>query len=235
MKPIIGLTCQNELLVGRSINRLNTTYIKAIIASGGVPIIIPIQEDDTNIERYIDIIDGIIFTGGEDVSPLYFGEEPIKEVNEICHDRDATEMTLFNKAYEKSLPIYGICRGHQLINIALGGTIFQDIYMQLPNVGGHTCANNLQEGHHTITISTDSIMFEIFNKERLIVNSLHHQAINRIGNDLRVTSTAFDGLVESIESTNDKFILGTQFHPEVMAMKYDEFLKPFKYFVDKCR
>lgn len=235
MKPIIGLTCQKENFVGRSINRLNTTYINAVLKAGGTPIILPILKNPEDIKNYLDIVDGIIFTGGEDVSPLYFGEEPIREVDEICHDRDTFEMELFKQAYEKDIPIFGICRGTQLINIALGGTIYQDIYKQIPNIGGHTCPSNLQEGYHNINILNDTIIFDIFKKEKLAVNSLHHQAVKDLGSNLKTSSSSIDGIIESIESTDDRFILGVQFHPEAMAMKYEEYLKPFKYFIDRCK
>lgn len=235
MKPIIGLTCQKDNLTNRSINRINYPYIKSVIAAGGLPIIIPTLEDTKDISRYLDILDGVIFTGGGDISAHYFNEEPIREVDEVCQDRDMTEIALFHEAYKKGKPIFGICRGLQLINIALGGSIYQDIYSQLPNVLGHTCANNIQDGYHSINIQKDSIMYEIFKKEKLVVNSQHHQSIKSLGKDLRVTAEAKDGIIEAIESTNENFILGVQFHPEAMAMKYEDFLKPFKYFVDRCK
>lgn len=235
MKPIIGLTCASENLVNRSINRLNYTYIKAVVKAGGIPIIIPIMENKENIYRYLDIVDGIIFTGGGDISAQYFGEEPIKEVDEICLDRDMTEMALFHEAYKRGRPIFGICRGHQLINIALGGSIYQDIYTQVANVLGHRCNDNVQDGYHSISIKKDSMLFDIFQKENLVVNSQHHQSIKSLGKDLKITASATDGIVEAIESTNDNFILGVQFHPEAMAIKYEDFLKPFKYFLDRCK
>lgn len=235
MKPIIGLTCEKENSINKSINRVNYPYIKAVIASGGIPIIIPTMEDTKDINRYIDIVDGVIFTGGGDISAHYFNEEPIREVDEVCQDRDMTEIALFHEVYKRGKPIFGICRGIQLINIALGGSIYQDIYSQVPNVLGHTCANNIQDGYHSINIQKDSIMYEIFQKEKLVVNSQHHQSIKSLGKDLRVIAEAKDGIIEAIESTNEKFILGVQFHPEAMAMKYEEFLKPFKYFVDRCK
>lgn len=221
--------------MNRSINLINYTYINAVIKGGGIPVIIPILKDVKDIERYQDIIDGIIFTGGGDISSLYFNEEPTREVVDICRDRDITEMELFYKAYERNIPIFGICRGTQLVNIALGGDIYQDIYSQIPNVSGHTCGNNVQEGYHTISILKESILFDIFKKEKLVVNSQHHQAIRKLGDNLKITATSNDGIIEAIESTNDKFILGVQFHPEAMAIKYDEFIKPFTFFIEKCK
>ena len=238
MRPVIGITCQNENLVNRSINKINYTYINAVLKAGGLPIIIPVIKDEkhlVDIGEYLNIVDGLIFTGGEDVSSIYFNEEPVKEVDFICHDRDLTEMELFNKAYERGLPIFGICRGIQLLNIALGGDIYQDIYTQASNVIGHTCGDNVQEGYHTINILEDSLLYEIFHKGKLVVNSQHHQAVRKLGKDLRITATTADGIIEAVESTNDKFVLGVQFHPEAMAVKYDEFLNPFYYFIDKCK
>lgn len=222
-------------MVNKNINKINYTYIDAVVEASGVPVVIPILKDIEDIEIYLDIVDGIIFTGGEDISSLYFDEEPIREVDDIYHDRDITEMELFEKAYTKGIPVLGICRGAQLINIGLGGNIYQDIYKQLPNTIGHYCPKNLQDGYHSIKISNDSILFEIFKSEKLVVNSWHHQGIKDIGRYLKVTSTSSDGIVEAIESTNKKFVLGLQFHPEEMAVKYKEFLKPYSYFISKCK
>lgn len=235
MKPIIGLTCSKENIVNGSINNINTTYINVVLKAGGIPIIIPVLEDSINADRYLDIVDGIIFTGGGDIAAQYFDEEPVKEVDEICYDRDKIEMALFHAAYERRKPILGICRGAQLINIALGGSIYQDIYTQVPNVLGHTLRTNIQEGYHTINIEKESIIYEIFNKEKLVVNSQHHQSIKSLGNNLKITAKSSDGVVEAIESTDERLVLGVQFHPEAMAMKYDEFLKPFIYFVKRCK
>lgn len=226
---------QYDSSINRGVNRINCEYINAVVEGGGIPVVIPNLQDTENMDRYVDIVDGIIFTGGEDVSSNYFGEEPLKEVTMISRDRDLTEMALFMKVYEKGIPIFGICRGMQLINIALGGNVYQDIYTQAPGVHGHTCETNLQEGYHNINISVGTIMHEIFNKEKLQVNSLHHQALKTLGKDLKVTANSSDGIIEAIESTNHKFIMGVQFHPETMAMKYKEFIKPFSYFVDKCK
>lgn len=235
LKPIIGLTCQYDNTINRGVNRINSEYISAVVESGGMPLIIPNLENTDDIGRYLDLIDGIIFTGGEDIAAQYFGEEPVKEITEVSRDRDMTEMALFEKAYEKCIPIFGICRGIQLINIALGGNLYQDIYTQVPEVHGHSCEISLQEGYHSISIIKNSMVYEIFGKEKLLVNSLHHQALKDLGKDLKITAKASDGIIEAIESTNDKFVLGVQFHPETMSMKYKEFLKPFKYFIDKCK
>lgn len=235
MRPVIGLTCTKENIVNGSINRINTTYINVVLRAGGLPIIIPVVEDIRDSNEYIDLLDGIIFTGGGDIAAQYFDEEPLREVDELCPDRDRIEMELFHEAYKRGKPILGICRGAQLINIALGGSIYQDIYSQLPNVLGHSLMTNIQEGYHTIDIERDSVMFEIFGEEKLLVNSQHHQSIKALGKNLVITARSLDGIVEAIESTNEKYILGLQFHPEAMAMKYPVFLKPFINFINRCK
>lgn len=235
MKPVIGLTSQYNHLVNRKMIEINNTYVNAFIEGGGVPIIIPIVKDTDEIDSYLDLVDGLVFTGGDDISPLYFGEEPIKEIGSICTDRDKMELELFKRAYERKIPILGICRGLQIINVALKGTIYQDIFVQLPYFIAHVCTNNVHQGFHSINIKKDSILYEIFGKERMVVNSQHHQSIKDIGANLKVTATSVDGIVESIESTNEKFVLGVQFHPEAMIYNDKEFVKIFNFFIDKCR
>lgn len=235
LKPIIGLTSQYEHLVNRKMIRLNNTYVEAVAKGGGVPLIIPVIKGIDDIDPYLDIVDGIIFTGGEDVSSLFFHEEPIKEVDYICITRDRMEIELFKRAYERGIPILGICRGLQLINIVLGGTLYQDINAQRPNSLGHLCGYNVQQGYHTIDIVADSILYDIFKEESLIVNSQHHQSIKDLAADLKITSRAKDGIVESIESTNDKWVLGVQFHPEAMIDEDNNFIEVFNYFMRVCK
>ena len=234
MKPLIGLTCQNEYSHNRKFNKINYTYIDAIKKSGGIPIILPIVNEVELLDRYLDILQGIILTGGEDASPLLYGEEPIREVDTICFQRDNMEIEIIKRAYEKSISIFGICRGIQMINIALGGTIYQDIYRQIPNSLGHIAGSSIEGGYHTIEIVKDSIMYEIFNKERIQVNSQHHQSVRDLGKNLRINSYSLDGIIEGIESTDDRFILGVQFHPEALIDQHDEFLNIFRYFISYC-
>lgn len=235
MKPIIGLTSQYEYSVGRNFNKINYTYIDAIIRAGGVPIILPILSVLEDLDVYIDSIDGLILTGGEDVSPLIFGEEPIKEVKSICYDRDDMEISIFNKAYEKGIPVLGICRGIQVFNVALGGTLYQDIHVQIPNALGHVSTYNIEGGYHSINIERDTMLYEIFRKEKIRVNSQHHQSVKDLGKGLKVTAMSMDGVIEGVESTTDKFVLGVQFHPEAMINAHKEFLRIFNYFIDHCK
>ena len=234
MKPIIGLTSQFEYSVSRKFNKLNYTYIDAVVKGGGVPIILPILKNLDDLDKYLDSIDGIIFTGGEDISPLLFGENPIKEVDTICYDRDKIELELFKRAYNRGMPILGICRGLQLINVALGGTLYQDINRQLPNSLGHISTYNIEGGYHSIDIIDDTILYDILGKEKINVNSQHHQSVKELGKNLRVNALSSDGVIEGIETTTGNFVLGVQFHPEAMIEETKEFINIFEYFILYC-
>lgn len=235
MKPLIGLTSQHEYSNNIKLNKVNNTYIDAIQRAGAVPIILPVVEEIEFIDRYLDVLQGVVLTGGEDISPLLYGQEPSREVDTISFDRDSMEMEIFKKSYSKNIPVLGICRGIQMINVALGGTLYQDIYREIPNAIGHISGFSISGGYHTIEIVKDSKMYEIFNKENIQVNSQHHQSVRDVGKNLKVNAYTSDGVVEGIESTNDKFVLGVQFHPEAMVYRNKEILNIFKYFIDHCK
>ncbi len=238
MRPIIGLTTFSETNEKNiTFNSLNYNYIRAVIMAGGTPVLIPVTGCDECIEDYIKLVDGIIFTGGVDLAPLYYGENPIKEVHSISAERDEYELKLFKKVYNAYIPILGVCRGMQLINVALNGTLYQDINAQLPNSLGHypedTRADVL---YHSVKLEEDSIPFKIFKTHDIKVNSTHHQSVKDLGKGLKASAYSQDGIIEAMESisTDGQFILGVQWHPEALVVKYEEFLEMFKYFVKKC-
>lgn len=235
MKAIIGISSQLRQEKNRTIDVLNYTYINAVTKAGGLPIILPVMEDIKDIEKHMDILDGIIFSGGEDISPIYYNEEPLREVDTICYDRDITEFEQFRIAYKRQIPILGICRGFQLINVALGGSLYQDIHRQVPEAIGHSAPYNMDQGYHTIEIFKDTILEDILKTDRIMVNSNHHQAIKDLGKNLKVSAISKDNIIEAIESTNNNFLLAVEFHPEAMVERHEEFLDIFKYFIDKCK
>lgn len=234
MKPIIGITTFEEEVKGY--HTLNTNYINAVFAAGGIPISIPIINDEEDYDYYVNLIDGIIFSGGIDVSPLSYGENPIKEVKFLSSVRDKYEFGLLKRAYEKKLPILGICRGCQLINVFLGGTLYQDINEQVPNALGHCPGPHLlEEIYHTINIKEGTKLHSIFGKDKIYVNSYHHQSINKLGENLKITAVSEDGIIEAIEATDERFLIGVQFHPEALQKKYPEFQRIFKELINASK
>ncbi len=235
MKPIIGITTFWQNKPRESYDSVSHNYIKSVYLAGGIPVLIPLVEDEKIVNNYLKSVDGIILSGGEDVSPLMYGENPTEKVQLICEQRDKFEKELFLEALRLNKPVLGICRGLQVMNVALGGTLYQDINTQIENSVGHypknTPANNL---YHQIKIDKESILFDIFDEEKISVNSFHHQSIKKIGNGLKETAWAVEGVVEGIEHISKDFAVGVQWHPEDLAMKYPEFSNLFKALVQAC-
>lgn len=234
MKPIIGISSYEENNKGQY--NLNTNYVDAVLDAGGIPVIIPIIRDEEDAERYLDTIDGIIFSGGIDISPLNYHENPLKEINRMSSIRDNYEIMLFKKSYERKIPILGICRGCQLMNVSLGGKLYQDINSQVANSLGHSPRSMAgDEFFHSIKIEKDSNFYNIFGKEEIFVNSFHHQAIKELGKNLKAVSHADDGIIEAIEATDQRFMIGVQFHPEALQKKHKEFLGIFKALIEAAK
>lgn len=235
MKPIIGITSEYGYDGRTKSDKVKTAYIEAITLAGGIPLILPIIKDNDIIERYFDLIDGILFTGGEDLSPLLYDESPMKEVLDISYDRDYSEMELFKGAYKRRIPILGICRGLQLINVALGGSLYQDIHTQLPHALGHMSTYDISAGYHRIKIVDDTVLYDILGVKEINVNSNHHQSVKDLGKGLRINCLSKEGIIEGIESIkNSNFVLGVQFHPEAMMYRHEKFINIFEYFVLYC-
>ncbi|CAH2212195.1 gamma-glutamyl-gamma-aminobutyrate hydrolase family protein [Tepidibacter aestuarii] len=235
MKPIIGITTFWEEKAKKSYDSVSHNYIKSVYSAGGIPVLIPLVEDEKVVNNYLKSVNGIILSGGEDVSPLIYGENPMEKVQLICEQRDIFEKELFLEALRLNIPVLGICRGLQVMNVALGGTLYQDINTQIENSLGHyqkdTPVNNL---YHQVKIDNESILFDIFDEEKISVNSFHHQSIKKIGNNLKETAWSVDGVVEGIEHISKDFAVGVQWHPEDLATKYPDFLKLFKALVQAC-
>lgn len=233
-KPVIGLTTYQRERGAYCV--VVTEYIESVFAAGGIPICIPTVESADDYEYYMEILDGIIFTGGVDINPSCYGEEPLKEINCITPSKDEYELGLFHKAYERKMPIFGICRGCQLINVGLGGSLYQDINSQIPGSFGHY-PNNIPENElfHSVKLVEGSKLHGIMGSEVLKVNSFHHQAIKTLGKNLVVTAVSKDEITEAIESTEDRYLLGVQWHPECLTARYGIFLKLFSRLVQEAK
>ncbi len=236
MKPIIGVTVDKTINdCGYSYERINECNLKALTASGAIPLMLPITGEEELIDEYLKIVDGLYFSGGNDISPLIFGEDPIKEIHEIDYSRDEFEIKLFKKAASKNMPILGICRGEQIINVAAGGTLYQDIYAQKEGTNGHSPSfSSGGHAHHKVKIIKDSKLYNMLQADELNVNSFHHQSVKNIAEGFKVTAYAEDGIIEAVESVNHSFIIGVQWHPELMYERYTVFLKIFEALANAC-
>ena len=210
-KPVIGLTGN----YGELVCKLNEGYYKSIWRAGGVPVIIPPIADTDVLINTLEHIDGLLLTGGADFNPLYAGEEPSPRLGGINAERDLPELLIAQLAYNRQIPMLGICRGIQTLAMALGGKVQQDI-SDVAQIR-HSQDADRSEPTHSVTIEPDSTLFNIYNKEKLFVNSFHHQAVSDPGERFRVTARSADGIIEAIESREYKSIIGVQWHPECMS------------------
>ena len=209
-QPVIGITGNYDDLTCK----LGQGYYKSVVAAGGVPVIIPPVADTDTIVNTLSRIDGLILSGGGDFNPLWTGEEPSTKLGGINKERDLPELLITRLAYNRQIPMLGICRGIQTLAIALGGEVAQDISDKA--TVKHSQNADRSEATHTVTIASDSKLAQIYNDERIAVNSFHHQAVKAAGEKFRVVAKATDGIIEAIESTEFKSILGVQWHPECL-------------------
>ena len=233
-KPKIGLIC----FVFQSISPRNYIiqrgYVRSIIDAGGIPILIPVTEDPARCADYIDMIDGLLVPGGEDVAPEFYGEDPHRTVSYINRDKDRYDLELIRLCREQNKPIFGICRGFQVINVAFGGTLYQDIPSQLPEAMCHNQSQDLRNvPTHKVTLDENSVIGRILGKE-IYTNSFHHQAVKDVGDGLRVVGRTADGVVEALE-TEDGRIFAVEWHPEDLYETYPIFKGLFTRLIDLAK
>jgi putative glutamine amidotransferase len=211
---------------------ISNDYIESIIMSGGVPIILPILSDEDSIRQQIEILDGILLTGGIDINPLLYNEEPSPKLDFIYPDKDNFDILIVKIALELKKPILAICRGHQILNVALGGTLYQDLsYMDGCYIKHHQQSKD-GAASHTINIIENSILNNVLG-DSIICNSFHHQAIKVLAPGLKVTAYSKDNVIEAIEKCAEEFVVGVQFHPEIMTAYGDNnMLKLFQAFIN---
>ncbi|AGT44038.1 gamma-glutamyl-gamma-aminobutyrate hydrolase family protein [Treponema pedis] len=239
-KPFIGITgsCLYEktqdLFIGYERMYTNTDYVNAVIAAGGVPVILPIIENKEDIKIQAENMDGIIIMGGYDVSPVFFNEEPLSCLGEVLPKRDIYEIELIKTAKEIQKPIFGICRGLQILNVAFGGSLYQDISSVKREIQiQHNQKARPDIRTHSIQTKEKSLMRKLFGKTDT-VNSYHHMAIKDVAKDFIATAWAPDGIIEAMEYSGNGYIIGVQFHPEMLARTHKPSLDLFKEFIKKC-
>ncbi len=195
-------------------------YCRAIQEVGGIPLILPPIPSQSGLRRILRRLDGVLISGGNfDIHPSYYGEKPIRALGIVKKERTEFELELVDLALSQNLPLLGFCGGAQAINVALGGSLYQDIATQLPNATKHEQGTRRDKGIHPIVIRSGTHLRKIVQKRALKVNTTHHQAVRKVGKGLVVNATAEDGLIEGLESTNHRFVLGVQWHPEILSRK----------------
>lgn len=230
-KPVIGLVPLVD--TGRESLWMLPGYMEGIREAGGLPIMLPLDDDGADADQMAAMCDGILFTGGHDVSPELYGEKNAGLCGEIIPARDAMETKLLKAALEHDCAVLGICRGLQFLNVSLGGTLYQDIPAQCPSGVDHHQSAPYHLPIHSVTVTGP--LAEAVGAETLMVNSCHHQAIRALAPGLEIMAKAPDGIVEAIRLPGKKFVWAVQWHPEFMQ-KVDEASKAiFRAFVEGCK
>jgi len=235
MKPLIGISASME--IEKTYYMTATDNVEAILAAGGMPMVLPMLEEDKAIDELARRLDGLYLTGGYDIDPTIFGEEPHPKLGTIIPIRDSFEMKMVLKMRELQKPILGVCRGCQIMNIAIGGDMYQDIYSQHDQqLLQHSQNAPKEHRSHFVNVEKDSLLYKLVGKTKLPVNSRHHQANRFVPENFRASGIANDGIVEAIESKNESFFLGVQWHPENLAVKgIEEGTNIFNGFIEACK
>lgn len=234
MTPRIGITPSpsTEKFSHGTFHRfaIADTYVQAVAAAGGLPLVLPPQEG--NIEALLDTLDGLLLSGGGDIRPDRYGDQTVHPTTYGIHDlRDEFEFALLRGALTRDMPVLCICRGIQVLNVALGGSLIQDIADQ----HGVAVEHRQEEANipksdpgHTVAVEPGSLLERVYGQETIAVNSFHHQALKRVSPELRVNATAPDGIIEAVERPGSTFVLGVQWHPEMMFHAHHEHARPFQ-------
>jgi putative glutamine amidotransferase len=216
VKPIIGINCDFEEGSRLPYSFVNRDYPEAVIAAGGIPLLLPIIRDRNDVKCLLEKIDGLLLTGGNDVPPQRYRQERRAETVCVHPDKDISDSILTQTALQMKKPILAICYGTQLVNVSLGGSLFQDIPSEYKTSIVH---RELQDAQytHSVRIEKDSFLYEIVGVREIKTNSSHHQAVHTLGRDLKDTAHTEDGIIEAIECRDYPFLVGVQWHPERMV------------------
>lgn len=228
MRPIIGITCGIEEQANRFFS--GRDYVRAVYMAGGNPVLLP--PGDSDLSGLAGVLNGLLLSGGGDIDPLLFGEEPLPGIGEVSPERDEFELKLARLAMDRGIPILGICRGMQVLNVAAGGTVCQDLNLKIKKPLKHIQQAPRWYPTHSIEIESGTLAAQIFGDGVLRVNSFHHQLVGDLAPGFMISARALDGVEEIIECKDrEKYIMGVQFHPENMYRRNSLFLELFYYFI----
>ena len=230
-KPLIGISQGYS----EKKNSVNTAYVNSVLMNGGVPYIISVTDDVEVLRQIVAQLDGIVFTGGEDFEPAYYGHEAHEKLGEVNVTRDTYDLTLFKLAKDRNVPILGICRGLQLINVGMGGSLYQDLPSEKPSDINHRQEEEGTIATHSVSVVKGSTIHQILGQDEIQVNTFHHQAIKKLAPELKIVGWANDSVPEMIEAFPNRQIFGVQFHPEIFTNAGDKLLsKLFAFLVKRA-
>jgi putative glutamine amidotransferase len=216
--PLIGVTASATYENGRERVFINAAYLRAVQEAGGVPVLLPPSFEPGMRDALFGRLNGLLLTGGGDIEPARYGETPHATVYDVSPPRDALELWATREAVARRRPVLAICRGLQVLNVALGGTLIQDIRDEIGPTIAHSQPEPRQQATHAVKIDHESRLAEILETVEVEVNSLHHQAVKQLGTGLRAVATAPDGVVEGLELPDaEPFVVGVQWHPEELV------------------
>ena len=223
MHPIIGITARPQNVPSARNEILSYlvfhTYSDSVVRGGGIPVLI-LPVENSLVDSVLDRVDGLLFTGGGDIAPERYGAERDEAVRMVNHERDAFELTLVEKAYERKMPVMAICRGNQVVNVAFGGTLVQDLPSHAGAHGHDIVGEGAYEPHAQALVEEDSRIAEVIGAGLHGINSIHHQAVEEVGDGLRVVAAAPDGTVEALEHEDASWpLISVQWHPEYLGVR----------------
>lgn len=215
---------------------LKAAYADAVLRAGGLPFVLPYSEDRSVIDCWLDRLSGLVITGGAfDIAPEHYGQTAREGLGPVKAGRTGFELALLKAALARQLPVLGVCGGMQLINVAFGGTLYQDLGRELPDARPHEQQHDRTQPHHPVEVKADSLLAECVGKGQVMVNSTHHQAVHAVGEGLVATAHAPDGVIEAVERPGAGFVLGVQWHPELMLDSVPPQLGVYKALVHRAR
>lgn len=237
--PVVGLCCAQFQSEPNQLPRIgqNETYVHALIRAGAAPSLIPPLTDPSLLHRVYEELDGLLLPGGVDVDPRHYNEPRHERCGPLCPEQDEAELNLARWAVADQVPLLAICRGIQVLNVALGGSLYQDIETQVPGAEKHDRYPDQPRDHlsHLVTVTPGTRLARILGASSLPVNSMHHQALKGVAAGLVVTARASDGIIEAVEVREHPFAVAVQWHPEELIDDSRHALRLFEVFVQECR
>jgi putative glutamine amidotransferase len=235
-RPLVGITPDVDGEGDEARTLVKTAYAEAVLRAGGLPVVLAVTLDAAVVDGYLDRVSAVVVTGGAfDVPPEAYGQTPREGLGPLKVSRTAFETLVLQAALRRKLPLLGVCGGMQLLNVVLGGTLYQDLHRELPGAKEHEQRNVRSQPSHPVDVRDGSMLAEVLGRGQLMVNSTHHQAVSLLAPGLKVSAASPDGVVEAIESTEHPFVLGVQWHPELLLQSMPLQLGLYRALVQKAR